>query len=318
MQRAVGMPTGIDHVERALRRHVHQIAVAIGERSIAHPDNLRKTEAYIGGFYAEVGLPVTLEPYRYKSLSVSNVITEVAFSENPARRYVLGAHCDTVPGTVGADDNASGLAIQLETARILHALAGDFHADLAVRIVSFALEERPAFWSPGRGSWVHAMRARESGVRIDGMICLEMVGYRSREPGSQHYPFPLMHLNYRKAGDFIAIIGDSRSTRLANSIAAAFEQNPDLPTQSLIVPLNGWLTPFVRRSDHVSFWDLGFQAVMLTDTAEFRNPHYHKPTDTPDTLDYAFMAELVESLLIFFLRSTEELTKRESLRSPTA
>lgn len=300
------MKIHLEQVERALRHHVHQIAVTIGERSIVRPDNLRKTAAYLCDFYAKVGLPVTLEPYRYKSLSVSNVITEVAFSENPARRYLLGAHCDTVPGTVGADDNASALAVQLETARVLHALAADFHGDLAVRIVSFALEEHPAFWSPGRGSWVHAMRARESGERIDGMICLEMVGYRSREPGSQHYPFPLTHLNYRKAGDFIGIVGDSRSAGLAHSIAAAFAQNPDLPTQSLIVPLKGWLTPFVRRSDHVSFWDLGFQAIMLTDTAEFRNPHYHKSTDTPDTLDYAFMAELVESLAIFFLRRATE------------
>ena len=138
------------------------------------------------------------------------------------------------------------------------------------------------------------------------MICLEMVGYRSKAPGSQKYPFPLMHLSYPKTGDFIGIVGESRSAPLADAIESAFALNPDLPATSLVVPCKGWLTPFVRRSDHVSFWDLGYQAVMITDTAEFRNPHYHKPTDTPDTLDYRFMAELVESLLFFFLSSTRE------------
>ena len=300
------MKVAMDQVEQSLRKHVHMLAREIGERSISRPDNLRKTAAYLSSLLEALGLPVTLEPYRFRGLTVANVVTEVALSRNPARRYLLGAHYDTVRGTVGADDNASALAVQLETTRILQALAGRTHADVAIKVVAFALEEHPAFWSPGRGSWVHARRAREAGERIDGMICLEMVGYRSKAPGSQKYPFPLMHLSYPKTGDFIGIVGESCSAQLADAIESAFALNPDLPAKSLVVPCKGWLTPFVRRSDHVSFWDLGYQAVMITDTAEFRNPHYHKPTDTPDTLDYRFMAELVESLLFFFLSSTRE------------
>lgn len=300
----------MDQIEKSLLHHVRVLTAEIGERSVDRPENLQKTMAYIRSVYEEIGLPVTLEPYQYKGHTVANVITEARFSDRPAKRYLLGAHYDSLRGTVGADDNASAVAVQLETARVLHSLKGKLHPDVAVKCVSFALEEHPAFWSPYRGSWVHSRRARKAGEQIDGMLCLEMVGYRSREPGSQKYPFPLMHLNYPKVGDFISIVGDSKSTQLANSIGSAFALNRALPTQSLIVPWRGWLTPFVRRSDHVSFWDLGYQAVMITDTADFRNPHYHKITDTLDKLDYGFMAELVASLVLFF-RGKDSLSEAD-------
>lgn len=109
-----------------------------------------------------------------------------------------------------------------------------------------------------------------------------------------------MHLDYPKTGDFIAIVGDSQSKELTDSVLAAFAVNGLLPSQSLTVPFKGWLSPFVRRSDHVSFWDLGYKAVMVTDTANFRNPHYHRKTDTLEKLDFFLMAQLVESLLFFF------------------
>ena len=284
----------------SLRRHVEVLTVGIGERSVNRPENLRKAAEYIRSFHEEIGLAAVLEPYRYRAYTVANVIAEVQSSEKPARRYLLGAHYDSVRGTVGADDNASAVAVQLETARLLKSLEARIRPDVGVKCVSFALEEHPAFWSPCRGSWVHARRAKMAGEQIDGMLCLEMVGYRSREPGSQRYPFPLRHLNYRKVGDFIGIVGDHRSAPLVHALCSAFERNRRLPAQCLIVPWRGWLTHFVRRSDHVSFWDTGYRAVMITDTAEFRNPHYHRKSDTLETLDYEFMAELVEGLISFF------------------
>jgi hypothetical protein len=304
MERTVGTTFAMVRIEASLRRHVQVLTEVIGERSVARPENLSRSADYIGSVYEEMGLRPILEPYAYKRHTVANVIAEVSPSMRPARRYLLGAHYDSLAGTVGADDNASSVAVQLETARILNALKGTIQLEASVRFVSFALEERPTFWSPYRGSWVHARRARETGEPIDGMLCLEMVGYRSSVPGSQHYPFPLMHLDYPETGDFVGIIGDGKSAPLVRAIRSAFLMNRDLPSQTLIVPLKGWLTPFVRRSDHVSFWDLGYPAVMLTDTAEFRNPHYHKRTDTLDKLDYGFMAELVESLVLFFSGTT--------------
>ncbi len=299
-----------ESVQASLRRHVEVLTERIGERSIARLDNLGRSAQYIASAFEDMGLAPVFETYAYGRHTVANVIARVSRSEPTARQYLLGAHYDTVRGTVGADDNASGVAVLLETARALGALDGQIGFGASVTFIAFALEEHPCFWSPYRGSWVHARRARKAGERLDGMICLEMVGTRSLEPGSQRYPFPLMHLNYPSVGDFIGIVGDVRSLPLVHSVRSAFTGNPELPVQTLVVPFRGWLTPFVRRSDHVSFWDMGYPAVMLTDTAEFRNPHYHKRTDTMEKLDYPFMTQLVKSLLSFFLGSAAPIGVR--------
>ena len=143
-------------------------------------------------------------------------------------------------------------------------------------------------------------RAREKKEKIDGMICLEMVGYTCHDTDCQSYPFPLMFLDYPKEGNFIGLVGNFNSRNLTNSLYHDFSRNKDLPSIKLTVPLGGWLLPSIRLSDHSSFWDQGFKAVMITDSAFYRNPHYHLPSDTMEKLDFQFMAELVKSLLIFF------------------
>jgi Zn-dependent M28 family amino/carboxypeptidase len=151
------------------------------------------------------------------------------------------------------------------------------------------------------GSRVYAKMARAQKEKIDGMICLEMVGYTCHEVGCQNYPFPLMFLNYPKKGNFIGIVNNFKSRGFARGLVEQFQKNPQLPVVKLTVPFNGWIMPAVRLSDHASFWDQGFKAVMVTDSAFFRNPYYHTAADTMDKLDFEFMAELVESLVIFFL-----------------
>lgn len=296
-------PGSRQDIVQALKDHVRTLTIEIGERSVNHPVNLARTADYIRCFYEGLGLPAILESFVYRDFETANVITEVTPDNRPSERYLLGAHYDTARGTVGADDNASAVSVQLEVARRLKMLVRAGHPTMAVKFVSFTLEERPAFWTPYRGSWVHARRMARTGETIDGMLCLEMVGYCCRAQDSQAYPFPLNHLDYPQVGDFMAIVSDGNSRDLAGALLAAFAKNPNLPVQRLIVPFRGWLTPFIRRSDHVSFWDLGYKAVMITDTANFRNPNYHKGADTMDTLDYAFMAELVESLVLFFTAS---------------
>jgi Zn-dependent M28 family amino/carboxypeptidase len=150
------------------------------------------------------------------------------------------------------------------------------------------------------GSRVYAKKASEKNEKIDGMICLEMVGYACYEPGCQNYPFPLGFFNYPKAGNFIGIVGNFKSGQFTNALINEFDKNQELPVVKLTVPFNGWIIPSVRLSDHASFWDQGYKAVMVTDSAFFRNPNYHTPADTMEKLDYRFMAELVESLLLFF------------------
>ena len=290
----------IQQTGERLEAHLRTLTELIGERSVRFPENLNKTTDYIQSFYKDIGIEVHREPYDYSDFQVNNVVAEISSGPQPSRRYLLGAHYDSVSGTVGADDNASAIAVQLETARGLKALLGQENFDLAVTFVSFALEEPPVYGTRYMGSRVYAKKARKEREKIDGMICLEMVGYACHKPGCQHYPFPLGFFGYPKEGNYIGIVGNFKSGGFTKALFKAFQKNPELPAIKLKVPLNGRILPAVRLSDHASFWDQRFKAVMITDTAFFRNPHYHRASDTMEKLDYRFMAELVESLLLFF------------------
>jgi len=286
-----------------IQEHLHRLTVVIGERSVMEVENLKRTEEYITEVFESLGLQVEKERYGYAGMEAANVVAFVNLgpeSPDAALRYLLGAHYDSVEGTVGADDNASAVAVQLEVARNLAARTGEGRRRVTVKLVSFALEEPPVFGTPFQGGFVHARNMHSRGERIDGMICLEMVGYTCREPGCQDYPFPVNWMGYPKTGDFIGIVGNFASRSLTRSLVRSFRRNGDLPVVSLWVPLNGLPLPAVRLSDHAAFWDHGYRAVMITDSAFYRNPHYHRPSDTMDKLDYRFMAELVESLVVFF------------------
>lgn len=285
---------------KRLSDHLTMLTHTIGERSVRRRDNLEKTAMYIQDQFKDFGLEVQQQQYRYKDIQVSNVVALFQQSESHAVHYVLGAHYDSVAGTVGADDNASAVAVLLETARIMQADAAGGGGDLKITFVAFALEEPPVYGTRNMGSRVYANRAKKESVSIDGMICLEMVGYTCSEPGCQHYPFPLQFLGYPKEGTFIGIVGNVNSLWLTRRLRKSFQHNPNLPVVSLTVPLNGWIMPAVRLSDHASFWSQGYRAVMLTDSAFFRNPHYHLSSDTMQTLDFSYMAELVQSLVGFF------------------
>ena len=290
----------IPQTGQRLEAHLRALTETIGERSVRYPENLAKTAGYIQSVYEDIGIAVHPEAYDYSGIKVANVVAEISSGPQPARRYLLGAHYDSVSGTVGADDNASAIAVQLETARGVKALIERKDLDLAVTFVSFALEEPPAYGTRFMGSRVYAKKAQKEQKKIDGMICLEMVGYACYEPGCQDYPFPLGFFGYPKEGNYIGIVGNFKSGDFTKDLFKAFQKNLQLPVIKLRVPLNGRILPAVRLSDHASFWDQGFKAVMITDTAFFRNPHYHRSSDTMEKLDYRFMAELVESLLIFF------------------
>ena len=283
-----------------LHDHLTMFTRTIGERSARQPDNIQKTAGYIQAHFEGLGMPVQRQSYRYHNIEASNVVARLKSAPNPSKHYLLGAHYDTVAGTVGADDNASAMAVMMETARAVQEIAGIDGNDLEITFVAFALEESPTYGTRYMGSRVFASEARKQAVEIDGMICLEMVGYTCREPGCQRYPFPLQFLGYPKTGDFIGIVGNVNSAGFTRRLRRSFEGNPNLPVVTLTVPFNGWSMPNVRLSDHASFWSFGYRAVMVTDTAFYRNPHYHLPSDTMQTLDFDFMAELVESLTGFF------------------
>ncbi|MFQ5973837.1 MAG: M28 family peptidase [Alphaproteobacteria bacterium] len=276
-------------VKERLRRHVTALSVEIGERTSMNPASLAHAAGYVGRVFEGTGLRVDEQSYEYRGARVVNLVATRNDERDPRAYYLVGAHYDTVPGTPGADDNASGVAVLLELA---HAVAsGSLGAP--VRLAAFTLEEPPAFMTRNQGSRVFVRRLAETGDRILGAIILEMVGYTSPR---QRYPFVLRFAGYPRAGDYIGIIGNWRSRRFGRTVLRGFRGNPDLPVESLFVPLNGWLLPATRLSDHASFWDSGLPAVMVTDTAFMRNPNYHLPWDTVETLDFDFMTQLVRSL----------------------
>ncbi|MEJ5347357.1 MAG: M28 family peptidase [Desulfosoma sp.] len=290
-------------VEKALRDHLHVLTVEIGERSVLTPKNHAQAASYIADTLRAQGLHVREEPYPYENTTVANILAETG-PEKPRRRYLVGAHYDSLARTVGADDNASAVAVLLETARLVQALRCFDTAQASVQFVAFALEEPPAYGTRFMGSRMRAKNAKKARERIDGMICLEMVGYTCRKPGCQSYPFPLGFRNYPSTGDFIGIVGNFGSRSLIRAMEQSFKKNPDLPVITLTVPFNGWLIPSVRLSDHAPFWDAGYPAVMVTDSAFYRNPYYHTIHDTMETLDFGFMAQLVRSLVGFLCDST--------------
>ena len=200
-------PTGttnmidLEATQAQLKQHLQVLTEDIGERSVRIPANLSKTADYIQDFYRGIGIEARLEPYDYQGIEVANVVAEVSLGRGSAKRILIGAHYDSVAGTVGADDNASAVAVQLETARQLTMLKGTAGLDLTVVFVSFALEEPPVYGTRFMGSRVYAEQARRRNEQIHGMLCLEMVGYTCAEPGCQSYPFPLMFFGYPKEAD---------------------------------------------------------------------------------------------------------------------
>ncbi len=281
----------MDSIEDTLRRHVHALAVEIGERSVFRGRNLVRAETYIRTAFEEIGLAVETQGYAYEGLAVANLIAAAPGHEDNRAYYVVGAHYDTVMGSPGADDNASAVAVMLTLAERL--ASRPLRAPL--RFAAFTLEEPPVFETGQQGSRLFVHARVEAGDRVLGAIILEMVGYTSSR---QHYPLSVAWLGYPRAGNFIGVVGNRRSRPFGRALVAGLEKNPKLPVESLFVPFNGYILPVTRWSDHAAFWDRGWPAVMVTDTAFLRNPNYHMPSDTMATLDFPFMAELVRGLEI--------------------
>ena len=279
----------IEFLREGLRRHVKALAGDIGPRAPFEGDSLERAAAYIQSAFEQMGLSVTEQPYWYYGQRVVNLLATADPTTKSTAYYVVGAHYDTVPTTPGADDNASAVAVMLELARRLP----DAQLNVPVLFVAFTLEEPPAFYTGHQGSRVFVRNCQSKGDRVLGALILEMVGYTSPR---QHYPFVPRWPGYPTQGNFIGIIGNWRSRQFGRAVLKGFRKNAQLPVESLLLPLNGWMLPATRLSDHASFWDVGWPALMVTDTAFFRNPHYHLPSDSIDTLNFVFMAQLVKSL----------------------
>ena len=279
-----------------LRSHVSVLSSDIGSRSIHEEVNLRRAQEYIHGGFTGSGLDVMVQAYEASGVKTANLVAYHPDTDLTSPLLLLGAHYDTVIGTPGADDNASAVAVMLETARILtsSALSG-------VLFTAFSTEEPPSFNTHDMGSRIFVQSIGHFLKVVRGALILEMVGYYRDEPGTQQIPLVIKWMGFPNTADFIAVVGNGRSRTLVKGVSSGIEGSGcGLPVENITIPGSGYLLPEARLSDNASFWDAGIPAVMITDTSFFRNPHYHTHRDRPETLNYEKMGQLVEGLTYFF------------------
>ena len=276
-------------VRARLKAIVYHLAGTIGPRSHKGGANLAAAADFITGSLESFGYTVTPQTYEVDGRQVRNIIAEREGLEEPDHVLILGAHYDTQLETPGADDNASGVAVLLELAH-LHAQT-PFRK--TVRFIAFTLEGAPYFRTRHMGSRVYVRSLKVHGEQVEAMISLEMLGYYSQEEGSQSYPFFWLRWWHPSEGNFITVVSNFSSTDLRDHVHDALKASMNLPVETFTGP---WWIPGADLSDHGSFWNEDYPAVMLTDTAFYRNPHYHERTDRPETLDYEAMGELVQGI----------------------
>lgn len=287
--------TSVSVSSERLQAHVRKLSAELPPRTF--PDNLNASAAYIREQWAAFGkvqdMPFVVEGGTYNNLSIS-------FGPATPTRIVIGAHYDAYEELPGADDNASGIAGLLELARLLS------QAPLTkqVELVAFTLEEPPYFRTANMGSAVHAKKLLENGDKVELMIALEMIGYYDDTPHSQDFPLPLMEYAYANQGNFIAVVGNLSSMGIVRDTKASMRRVMAMPVYSINAP---WLIPGIDFSDHLNFWRQGFPALMVTDTAFYRNDAYHHREDTWERLDYIKMAEVVKGVFTVILDRTNAL-----------
>jgi len=264
------------------------LAGTIGERNLWHYQALVAAADYIEQTFVELGYRPTAETFVSRGQTVRNIVAEKRGSSNTEEIVLVGAHYDSVLGSPGANDNGSGVAALLELARLL-AKRG---SPRTVRFVAFVNEEPPFTYTAEMGSLVHAKASKARGDDIQAMLSLETIGYYADEPGSQQYPFPLRWF-YPDTANFIGFVGNLSSRKLVRSTLGAFRRHASFPAEGAAVPEQ---IPGVGWSDHWSFWQAGYRAIMVTDTAFYRYAHYHTERDTPDKVDYERTARVVAGL----------------------
>lgn len=257
-------------------------------------ETLEEKASFIEGTLRSFGLPVEDQEVLFHGKTYRNIIATLGGDRGETNWLLLGAHYDSAPGSPGADDNASGVAVLLEAAGILSKMK----PDRTIQFVAFTLEEpQPHTVHFLIGSGLFAQEARRLNRGYEAVFILESVGYTDSAEGSQIVPF-LIGMPAPKKGNFLAVIANKRSKDLMEAFRAfASEYVPELLLFPYAVPFSGRIVPESRFSDHASFWNSGYPALMLTDTAMFRNPHYHTPHDRYETLDFSFMHNVTKAVI---------------------
>jgi Zn-dependent M28 family amino/carboxypeptidase len=266
-----------------LKRHVTKLGGEIGARTAE--TGIEAAAAYIQQTLRNLGYTTSELTYQAGGFTYRNIEAEIHGSTEDV--VIVGAHYDTAGPYPGANDNGSGVAAVLELARLLKGVK----PKRTLRFVLFPNEEPPFFMGPQMGSFVYAKRCRERREKIAGMLSLETIGYYSDEAGSQSYPFPAG--TYPGTANFIGFVGNVGSRSLLRECMRVFRETTRFPSEGIAAPAD---IPGVGWSDHWSFWQHGYQGVMVTDTAPYRYPYYHTAQDTPDKLDYDKTARVVRGI----------------------
>lgn len=284
---------------KSLHVSVKKLSIEIGERNLREYEHLCDTADWLEGSLVDLGYEVERQTYKVDGRDCSNLIVERAGKTHPDEIVLIGAHYDSALGTPGANDNGSGTAALLELAKHFF----KFEPERTLRFVFFVNEEPPHFKSDTMGSLVYARRCKERKENLVAVLSLETMGYYSDDEGSQKYPPPL-GAALPKRGNFIGFVGNVDSGPLVQTVLNSFRNHAQFPSEATSLPgaIEG-----VGWSDHWSFWEFGYQGVMVTDTAPFRYLHYHRRSDTPDKLDYDRLARVVVGLE----KVISDLTKSE-------
>ena len=264
------------------------LAATIGERNVWKYAALNRAADYVSSELTSSGYTPRRQTFDVSKMPVSNLEATLPGSVRAREIVVVGAHYDTVPGSPGANDNGTGVASVLELARRFSRRP----QSRTVRFVAFVNEEPPFFKTAQMGSLVYANAAHAGGDQVTGMLSLETMGYYSDAGGSQSYPAPITWL-YPNVGNFIGFVADMRSAALLLKARRAFKRKTSFPLQSAALPA---AVPGVGWSDHWAFWQAGYPALMVTDTAPFRYPWYHTAEDTPDKIDYHRLEQVVDGI----------------------
>jgi len=281
-----------------LKGYVTHLAETIGRRNVDYAyDGLKSAAGFIETTLRSQGYDVHSYEFVVDGNPVRNLEVQIQGAKTADKNLIVGAHYDAFGETPGADDNASGVAALLELAGSLK----NSKPDRTIRLVFFVNEEPPDFQTDKMGSLVYARQLHDQKVNVTGMISLETIGYYSDVEGSQQYPAG-MGILYPYTGNFIGFVGNIGSRSLVRRAIKAFRESADFPSEGVAAPSGltgiGW-------SDQWAFWQQGYKAIMVTDTAPFRNHNYHQPSDTPEKLDYDRTARVVAGLQKTVLKLAE-------------
>ncbi len=282
-------PTSQPSLQARLGDHVTHLSVTIGQRNLEHPQSLDRAADYLRDQLKSFGYEPQEVSYRCRGFDVHNIFVDVIGTEKPGEILVIGAHYDSVNGSPGANDNASGTAAVVELARRFKTS----RPARTIRFVLFPCEVPPHFQTPEMGSLVFADECKRRGENIVGMISIETIGCFSDEENSQRFPVPQLALLYPTKGNFLACVSDQPSRPFGQRVFDLFRAASTMPVEFAALPAE---VPGVGWSDHWSFWQNQYPAVMFTDTAPFRYAHYHKDSDLPGMIDFARMTRVVEGI----------------------